>query len=658
MYPWLPFATLVLFAAALLGIAHFGLRRLARGPGLGWKTVGALMVLLTVGFLLSRKEAERSREEIQSIVGGMAPTYALGMFNRGIAKISIDTQPDDAVYLDLIRVQKEWLAANPWIADIYVMGKRPDGQIVLLVDSETDYDHNGVYEGEREQRTAIGEPYEEDSEALSRAFNGESIFQPEPVVDRWGSWISSYVPIRDADGNVIDVLGVDFPAARWEHAVSGAAWGAIAESSIGVMFVIAWSASFKLWRSAISREREETRKAALARSEAEAQSQAKGDFLAHMTHELRTPMTAIQGHADLLVDPSLSPSERESALRTIRSQCDHLLDLVGDVLDLSKIEAGRMKIEPGECSIIELANDVVNALRPRASEKGTRADLAIEFPVPERLPWKPTRLRQVLLNLMGNAIKFTHQGNVTLRVAFDRAMSELAIEVIDTGVGMTPEQSARLFRPYVQATDSTSSKYGGTGLGLVISKHLVQLLGGDIRLTSRQGEGTRVRIVLPIPSEGLVLLEHAPQKITPATTAPLPPSSPSLRGRILLAEDSPDIQRLLRLFLEKAGADVTTFDDGKVVFEAILSAARDQKPFDLVLLDMNLNSMNGFEVVRALRKEGYQGVVCALTARSMPGDREACLAAGCNEFLTKPIERHRLIQKCSALLSTPASEAA
>jgi signal transduction histidine kinase/CheY-like chemotaxis protein len=659
MYPWVPITTLALASLAFLALTHWFLIRSTLAKGLGWKSVATTVALVFVALALSRYEAKEASSDVQHIVEGMAPTYALGMRDRGIDTITVDTPPDDPTYLHLIRAQTEWLAANPSIADVYVMGKRADGQIVLLVDSETDYDHSGLFDDEREQRTAIGEPYDEDGESLERAFAGENVFQSEAVQDRWGSWISSYVPIRSTAGTVIGVLGVDFPSNRWDNAIIRAVWSEIAKIGVSIVVVIAWGACFSMWRSAIARERDESRKAAAAQADAEAKSHAKGEFLAHMTHELRTPMTAIHGHVELLGDSGLSSAEREASLRTIRSQCDHLMALVGDVLDLSKAEAGHMTIEPGECPIIEVGQNVVDALHLRAQEKQISIAMTVEYPVPASLPWNPTRIRQIILNLMGNAVKFTHKGGVTLRVAFDRSTSSLTLEVIDTGIGMTPEQAARLFNPYVQATTSTSSKYGGTGLGLVISKQLVELIGGTLVVTSREGEGTRLTMVVPVPAENLMLIDGpTTTRDEPVRTAPIAPATPRLRGRILLAEDSPDIQRLMEFILTKAGALITTCIDGIVTLNSIKQAAAQGSPFDLVLLDMDLPNMNGLDIIRTLRADGYTGKVCALTARSMAGDREACLHAGCDDYMTKPIDRTSLVIRCAALLNPPASKAA
>lgn len=655
-FPIHPFCIAIGLTAALLVLTHQVLKRQAKGAGIGWLPCIAAALLWVLGWRLAESRSLETHNTIMQTVMGMAPTYSLGMRDRGIEMITSDTPADDVVYLDLIEAQKSWLAFNPAIADIYVMGKRVDGQVVLLVDSETDYDNNNVFEGEREQRTAIGEEYNEDRETLEEAFAGKSIFTTEIVNDRWGSWISAYEPIKSDDGTVIGVLGIDFPAQRWELAMLHTVWGTVAQIGIGVVALIAMSGGHGLWRSTIAQERFEAERAERLRAEAEAKSKAKGEFLAHVTHELRTPMSAIQGYAEMLADETCLASEKAAALDTIRDQCEHLLSLIGDVLDISKIEAGRMEIEAGECSIVEVGESTVQSLALKAREKGVALSLEVAYPVPEVVPFHRMRLRQVLLNLAGNAVKFTSDGSVMIRVSCDALNSQLVVEVKDTGIGMTPEQVSRLFSSFVQGSVATANKYGGTGLGLVISKQLIELMGGAIDVQSMAGQGTTMRVVLPMSLKDVALFD-APRAVIarkdPAATITTP-----LVGRVLVVEDSPDIQRLIAFVLGRAGATVVTASDGKVALDLALDDMRRGTPFDLVLTDLDLPSLSGLDLVKALRAASFIGRISALTAHSQGERSKDCRDAGCDDFITKPIDRATFLRKVAVLLDHRPSQAA
>lgn len=656
MFPAHPFWIMAGLSALLLLLLHGALRRHAHGASVGVLPCIAVALFMLLGWRLSESRSHESHNTIMQTVMGMAPTYAMGMRDRGVERVTADTLADDPVYLELIEAQKSWLAYNPAIADIYVMGKRDDGQIVLLVDSETDYDRNNVFEGEREQRTAIGEEYDEDAEMLERAFSGESVFTTEIVHDRWGSWISAYEPIRADDGHVVGVLGIDFPAERWERAMLNAVWGAMGQVGMGIIAVLVVSGGHTFWRASIAQERQEAERAQQLRVDAEFKSKAKGDFLAHMTHELRTPMSAIQGYAELLADESYPASERSSALNTIRAQCEHLLSLIGDVLDVSKIEAGRMEIESGECSIVEVGEATIQSLALKAKEKGIRLTLDVHYPVPAIVPFHRMRLRQVLLNLASNAVKFTSEGGVTIRVLCPQDRSQLVVEVKDTGIGMTPEQVSRLFQSFVQASASTASKYGGTGLGLVISKQLVELMGGKVEVESTPGQGTTMRVTLPIKDQSVAMIDVAPPPKQASISIAVP--GVALSGRVLLVEDSPDIQRLIAFILTRAGATVETASDGQVGLSMALDAMRRGVPFDLVLTDMDLPGLNGLDLVRALRAAKFAGKISTLSAHSLGEQSAQCRDAGCDDYIAKPIDRATFLPRISALLGSPVSRAA
>ncbi|MFO0758897.1 MAG: ATP-binding protein [Byssovorax sp.] len=395
-------------------------------------------------------------------------------------------------------------------------------------------------------------------------------------------------------------------------------------------------------------------------TEAEQANQAKSEFLANMSHEIRTPMSAVLGYADLLLDGDLGPVERIAHAQTIRRNGEHLLAILNDILDLSKIEAGKLTLERIACSPIQILAEVGSLMRVRATDKGLRFDIAYDTPIPETIVSDPTRLRQILLNLVSNAVKFTSDGGVRLAVRCEGADSpspRLCFAVSDTGIGMTQAQLERLFRPFAQADSSMTRRFGGTGLGLSISVRLAEMLGGAIAVESAPEEGSTFTLAVETgPLAGVKMLARP-------VTASLPPTRlPKIGGleerleglRVLLAEDGPDNQRLLSAHLGRAGAEVTVAGNGRVAVDKALGALRFGEPFDVILMDMQMPELDGYGATSLLRIEGYRKPIVALTAHAMAGDRERCLAAGCDDYLTKPVHRLDLIAMVAIMAARPA----
>ncbi len=390
-----------------------------------------------------------------------------------------------------------------------------------------------------------------------------------------------------------------------------------------------------------------------AKSAAEAADRSKSEFLANMSHEIRTPMTAILGYADeiLLTEESegLAPGWLEAA-NSIKRNGMHLLQIVNDVLDLSKIAAGRLEIERMPIPLRSFLLETASLMRDPIEGKGLELSIEFPTPIPETLMSDPTRLRQILMNLLGNASKFTERGKIRLvaRLLEDGADGKLQLEVVDSGIGIAQEDLSRLFRPFEQADGSTTRRYGGTGLGLSICHRLVTLLGGSIEAHSELGRGSCFRVILPLPQltepttvQNNSLVFTRPEAMR-AEDTPIPPDI-RLECRILVAEDNPDIRMLVRQTLERAGAQVESAENGQIAVEYALKALENSEPFDLILMDMQMPVLDGYEATLILREADYPCPIIALTAHAMSTDRERYLQAGCADYVPKPVDRTTLI---------------
>jgi PAS domain S-box-containing protein len=379
-----------------------------------------------------------------------------------------------------------------------------------------------------------------------------------------------------------------------------------------------------------------------SKQEAESANRAKSEFLANMSHEIRTPMNAIMGFSDILRRGyEKDETERREYLDTIHSSGRHLLELINDILDLSKIESGKLDIESQRWSVHQIITEVMKVFGSSAYEKGLV--LAYEPQrIPETILTDPARLRQILTNLVGNAIKFTSTGEVRITAHLQQAeiKPQLVIDIVDTGIGMTPEQMKSIFNPFTQADAAITRHFGGTGLGLTISRRFARALGGDIVAQSEQNEGSVFTVTVDTGSlEGIRILDRdalaAEQTISSpeqSTEQQLPPA------RILLADDGEANRKMLSIVLERAGAQVDAVANGKMAVEMATSTA-----YDAILMDMQMPVIDGYTATRTLREQGHTLPIIALTADAMDGAEEKCRTVGCSGYLTKPINIDQLL---------------
>jgi signal transduction histidine kinase/ActR/RegA family two-component response regulator len=396
-----------------------------------------------------------------------------------------------------------------------------------------------------------------------------------------------------------------------------------------------------------------------ARAESDAATESKSMFLANMSHEIRTPMTAILGFLDVLLDESTATAERDGLRRAIRRNSEHLLALINDVLDLSKIEAGGMRVETVPTDALRVVVDCIAALRPAAHERSLELHAVLRGEVPAVVHTDPHRLRQILTNLLGNAIKFTAHGGIQVDVSLERGEASprrdedggspvqpvrLRVAVTDTGMGIEPARLDGLFRPFIQGDDSMTRRFGGTGLGLAISRRLARMLGGDITVRSEPGRGSTFTVEIGTgPLEGVPMVRALPaEDHVVAVSVAAPAQASAIRA--LVAEDGEDNRRLVLHHLAKAGIEAAVASNGREAVDLAQAGDRAGTPFDIILMDMQMPEMDGYEATRALRAAGWRGPIVALTAHAMSGDRERCIDAGCDEYLPKPIDRRKLVE--------------
>ena len=393
----------------------------------------------------------------------------------------------------------------------------------------------------------------------------------------------------------------------------------------------------------------ETARANDMTARAEEANMAKSQFLANMSHEIRTPMNAIIGFSDLLAEENLTEEQKQD-VNLIRESGHNLLDLINDILDFSKIEAKQLKVDKVECSLGRILNFIESTARLIADKKSLDFKIVEKGQLPERIRTDPIRLRQCLINLTNNALKFTEKGHVYVNVSLEYRAGDnqtyIRFDIEDTGIGIPRDKQKAIFDAFVQADGNTNRKYGGTGLGLTISRQLAELLSGELSVTSQAGEGSVFSFAIPA---GLDVTKQSRLDLNASHTSPRKAEMEQFvfSGNILVAEDVATNQALMKSLLEKMGLKVTIAEDGN---EALQKALTGQ--FDLIFMDMQMPRMDGYQATKALRTQGITTPIVALTANAMIGDGQKCIEAGCDDYLTKPIERRELRRIAAKYLSS------
>ncbi|GMU84708.1 MAG: hypothetical protein AMXMBFR47_45770 [Planctomycetota bacterium] len=395
-----------------------------------------------------------------------------------------------------------------------------------------------------------------------------------------------------------------------------------------------------------------------AMAKAEMANRAKTEYLVGMSDQIRAPITEILNLADAVGVETVSNAERRAAVAQINRRAGYLLTIIDDILDLSRIETGVMEVESIPTPPELLVGEVVSILRPNAEQKGIALELETAPGLPPEIVTDPARFRQILVNLVGNAIKFTEQGSVRVAVRLESETDQpvLCVSVTDTGVGIDPDELPNLFRPFVKAKSASAGRDSGSGLGLSIARNLAGLLGGTVEATSAPGRGSCFQFRLPLPSS-------ASLRAAPSPTVAAPPTvqttlHPQLRGRILVAEAVEDASDRVATLLGAHGLIVDAVASGRQAVERVLETlSSGQRPYDAVFLDMQTAELDGYSAARTLRRAGYGGPIVAMVGRPQGGEHEKCLSAGCDEFLARPIEREALlmiVRGCVRAAESPA----
>ncbi len=624
----------------------------------------ATLAFLFCGTLFIQKGETVKRNELSSNLQESALIYRDAVANMGHHLIPFRNATSDERYDPIIAFFKCCHRSVPAIPSTYTLRKDEDGRVIFFVDpgvcrSDGTYDMSASY----------GDPFTAMQKEAEQVFEtGKHYLSPEPYTDEYGTWVTALEPLFDPEGRVEAILGVDYLADQLNAFILAAgrppleiALAVFALLMVGLTFLAAQQHRsirdqehaeelehllFKQQESAgilqeANRLAEAARKhAEAARKQAEAGARAKSEFLANMSHEIRTPMNGVIGLADLLARDSLTQRQAEY-VKHIQSSAKSLLGIINDVLDVSKIDAGKFELSNHVFCPREILDNVCSALSFAVVEKQLIFRQEFASNIPEYLVGDSGRFRQVLFNILGNAIKFTREGQVTIRCRAEPedGACRLLCEIEDTGIGISEEFLPQLFDSFAQADATVTRQFGGTGLGLTIVKNLIDMMDGDIEVDSEVGRGSMFRFSVRYTLPDAADLASSNSALEPHEAR----AAKTLR--ILLVEDVKVNILVATQTIGGMGHKMVVAENGEQALEALR-----QHDFDLVLMDCQMPIMDGYECTRRLRGHG-SGVrnpditVIAMTANAMSGDREKCLEAGMNDYISKPIDRDTLFEK-------------
>ncbi len=620
-----------------------------------------LTLILTAisGLLFVRQTWTNSIIEISEKAIKRARTIATGLDGEMIKLLrGVPEDIETASYASIKSRMVNLLGVNDEVRFIYLYTKK-ENKIFFMVDSEP---------AGSEDYSPPGQEYTEANDDDYKSFEDETPLITKPMTDRWGTWVSVLVPIKNnKTGQIIAVLGVDYPASKWNNEAfyhtfqTGIILFVFSLLLIAMYIILAnnlgLKASVKKRKQAekellkTNRQLENaTARANRMAVQAKMANEAKSEFLANMSHELRTPMNGVIGMAELMMDSDLD-DQQLIYLKTISNEADALLRIINDVLDFSKIEAGKLDLEIIPFNLYHTIEDLASSLAMRAKKKGLELISFLAPDVPELIMGDPGRLRQILMNLGGNALKFTHEGEIYIKaekLSLDQDKILLKFSVIDTGIGIPKNKQAKIFKSFSQADGSTTRKYGGTGLGTTISKQLAELMGGNIGIESQPDKGSTFWFT--------AWFQLHEQKV--ADSNPLPIDLKTIKRErfdnqrkslwILLVEDYPTNQKIAEKHITHSGFNVILAENGRQAVDIFK-----RQKFDLILMDIQMPEMDGYEACKTIRKNEKQSSasrtdfkrvpIIAMTAHALSGIIDRCFKAGMDDYLSKPLKRDVLI---------------